>query len=131
MMGSAIIGGDIRYTMDSTILLSGIGVIPALIGLFCVPVLIDLVASKEEHLRIEGKVSSYRLREAGRVILSLYRGKKRIGRLSAGNRRGNRAYRVKVSSRRLRKGATYRVRIFVRSADGTHVQRARVSAKRL
>jgi putative tricarboxylic transport membrane protein len=69
MIGSAIVGGDIRYTMDSTILLSGIGVIPALIGLFCVPVLIDLVASKEEHLRIEGKVASYRLREA--VVIAL------------------------------------------------------------
>ncbi len=70
MMGSAIIGGDIRYTMDSTILLGGIGVIPALIGLFCVPVLIDLVASKEEHLRIEGKVSSYRLREAIAIFVA-------------------------------------------------------------
>lgn len=70
MMGSAIIGGDIRYTMDSQILLSGIGVIPALIGLFCVPVLIDLVATKEEHLRIEGKVSSYRLREAIAIFLA-------------------------------------------------------------
>ncbi|MBA3623242.1 MAG: tripartite tricarboxylate transporter permease [Methylibium sp.] len=70
MMGSAVIGGDIRYTMDSTILLSGIGVIPALIGLFCIPVLIDLVATKEEHLRIEGKVASYRLGEAIRISLS-------------------------------------------------------------
>jgi hypothetical protein len=76
-------------------------------------------------------VVRYRLREAGRVILSLYRGKKHISRLSAGNRRGNRAYRVKVGSRGLRKGATYRVRIFVRSADGKQVQRARLTAKRL
>jgi hypothetical protein len=76
-------------------------------------------------------VIRYRLREAGRVILSLYRGKKRISRLSAGNRRANRAYRIKVSPRRLRKGANYRVRIFVRSADGKQVQRARLAAKRL
>ena len=64
MIGSAVIGGDIRYTMDTEILQSGISVIPALIGLFCIPVLIDLVASGEEHLKITGKVSGFRLREA-------------------------------------------------------------------
>jgi putative tricarboxylic transport membrane protein len=64
MIGSAVIGGDIRYTMDTQILQSGIGIIPALIGLFCIPVLIDLVASGEEHLKVTGKVSGFRLREA-------------------------------------------------------------------
>lgn len=70
MIGSAVVGGDIRYTLDSPILQSGIGVVPALIGLFCIPVLIDLVASRDEHLAITGKVSSYRLREAIQISLA-------------------------------------------------------------
>jgi len=76
-------------------------------------------------------VVRYRLRERGRVILSLYRGKKRIKRISAGNRRADRTYRIDISPRRLRRGATYTVRLFVRSADGKATQRVRLSAKRL
>jgi len=70
MIGSAIIGGDIRYTLDTQVLQSGISIVPAMIGLFCIPVLIDLVASKEEHLNITGKVSSFRLREAIAISLA-------------------------------------------------------------
>lgn len=70
MIGSAVVGGDIRYTLDSQFLLGGIGVVPALIGLFCVPVLIDLAASKHEHLQIEGKVSGFRLGEAIGIMLA-------------------------------------------------------------
>ncbi|MEP7274756.1 MAG: tripartite tricarboxylate transporter permease [Betaproteobacteria bacterium] len=70
MVGSAVIGGDIRYTMGSSILLGGIGVVPALIGLFCIPVLIDLVASRDEHLELDGKVAGFRLREALRIALA-------------------------------------------------------------
>lgn len=69
MIGSAVVGGDIRYTMDSEVLQSGISIVPAMIGLFCIPVLIDLVASQEGHLDITGKVSSFRLREA--IVISL------------------------------------------------------------
>jgi putative tricarboxylic transport membrane protein len=69
MIGSAVIGGDIRYTMGTEILQSGISVVPAMIGLFCIPVLIDLVASGEEHLKITGKVSGFRLREAVKIAL--------------------------------------------------------------
>src|SRR5690606_19934659 len=58
MVGSAVMGGDMRYTLDSHVLLGGIGVVPALIGLFCVPVLIDLVATREEHLELKDKVAS-------------------------------------------------------------------------
>ena len=70
MIGSAVVGGDIRYTLDSEILLGGIDVVPALIGLFCIPVLIDLVASREEHLELQGKVAGFRLGEAIRIALS-------------------------------------------------------------
>jgi hypothetical protein len=76
-------------------------------------------------------VVRYRLREAGRVIVSLYRGKRRISRMSSGNRVANRTYKITINPRRLRRGSTYTVRLFVRSADGTRVQRARLSAKRL
>lgn len=69
MVGSAVIGGDIRYTMGTEILQSGISVVPALIGLFCIPVLIDLVGSGEEHLKMTGRVSGFRLREAIQVVL--------------------------------------------------------------
>lgn len=67
MVGSAVMGGDMRYTLDSHVLLGGIGVVPALIGLFCVPVLIDLVATREEHLELKDKVASIRLREAAGI----------------------------------------------------------------
>ncbi len=76
-------------------------------------------------------VVRYRLREAGRAILSLYRGRKRISRLSAGNRRADHTYRINISPKKLRKGATYTVRMFVRSADGKRTQSVRLSAKRL
>jgi putative tricarboxylic transport membrane protein len=64
-----VVGGDIRYTMDTQFLLGGIGIVPALIGLFCMPVLIDLVASRGEHLQIEGKVARFRLLEAFRIAV--------------------------------------------------------------
>jgi hypothetical protein len=76
-------------------------------------------------------VVRYRLREAGRAIVSLYRGKKRIKRLASGNRRANRTYRINISPKKLRKGATYTVRMFVRSADGKRTQSVRLSSKRL
>jgi len=76
-------------------------------------------------------VVRYRLREAGRTVVSLYRGKKRVKRLSTGNRRANRTYTITISPRALRKGATYTVRLSVRSTDGKRTQSARLSAKRL
>ena len=42
----------------------------------------------------------------GVTIVSLYRGKKRIKRLSAGNRRANQTYKIRISPKKLRKGAT-------------------------
>jgi len=69
MIGSAVVGGDIRYTMDTQILLGGIGIVPALIGLFCIPVLIDLVGSRSEHLELQDRVAGFRLGEAIRLVL--------------------------------------------------------------
>lgn len=73
----------------------------------------------------------YRLREAGRVTVSLYRGNKRVRRLSRGNRVANRTYSVRLRPRKLKRGATYTIRLSVLSADGKATQRARLSAKRL
>ena len=74
-------------------------------------------------------VVSYRLRERGRVTLSLYRGKKRIKRLATGQKRANRTYRVSVKPRKLKRGR-YSVRMTVRAATGKR-QTARLSAKKL
>ena len=38
---------------------------------------------------------------------------------------------MNISPKKLRKGATYTVRMFVRSADGKRTQSVRLSAKRL
>jgi len=68
LVGSAVVGGDIRYTGGATMLLAGVGIVPALIGMFCIPVLIDLVASRLDHLNLEGKVAGFRLREASDIL---------------------------------------------------------------
>ncbi|PKQ05518.1 MAG: C4-dicarboxylate ABC transporter permease, partial [Alphaproteobacteria bacterium HGW-Alphaproteobacteria-10] len=38
MAGVAVVGGDVRFTFGQPALLGGVGIIPALIGLYCVPV---------------------------------------------------------------------------------------------
>ncbi|SHH81984.1 tripartite tricarboxylate transporter permease [Marivita hallyeonensis] len=64
-VGSAVVGGDVRYTFGLTSLLGGIPVIPALIGLYCVPVLIDMVIRPEAHLeRRAEQMRGFRLTEA-------------------------------------------------------------------
>jgi len=64
MVGVAEVGGDVRFTGGSQVLLGGIDIVSAMIGLYCIPVLIDLVASPDPHLRLKDQVSGYRLREA-------------------------------------------------------------------
>ncbi len=68
MVGVAEVGGDIRFVGDSKALLGGIDVVSALIGLYCIPVLIELVASPVAHLEAGSKVAGFRLREAGAAI---------------------------------------------------------------
>lgn len=62
-IGIAEVGGDIRYTMGTQILLGGIDVIAALIGFYCIPVMIDLVATPDPHLKLGNQVAGLRLRE--------------------------------------------------------------------
>ncbi|MBK6981599.1 MAG: tripartite tricarboxylate transporter permease [Betaproteobacteria bacterium] len=66
-IGVAEIGGDIRYVSDFKALLGGIDVVAALIGLYCVPVLIDLVATPDPHLKLTHQVAGFRLKEATRI----------------------------------------------------------------
>lgn len=64
MVGVAVVGGDTRFTFGQPALLGGIGIIPALIGLYCIPVLIDLVAKPGQHLDPPEPGRGYRMLEA-------------------------------------------------------------------
>jgi putative tricarboxylic transport membrane protein len=68
-VGVAEISADIRLTFGSQTMIGGFGVVGALIGLYCIPVLIDLVAVPERHLKVEGGVKSVRIAEAARIAL--------------------------------------------------------------
>ena len=68
-VGVAEISADIRLTFGSQTLISGFGVVGALIGLYCIPVLIDLVAVPDRHLKIEDDVKSVRIGEAASIAM--------------------------------------------------------------
>lgn len=63
-IGVAEISADVRFTFGSEVLLGGIETVSALIGLYCVPVLIDLVATRDKHLNVSDAPKKYRLHEA-------------------------------------------------------------------
>jgi putative tricarboxylic transport membrane protein len=67
-VGSAVVGGDVRYTFGSTALLGGIHIIPALIGLYCIPALLHMVASDTPHIERAASGSGNRLGEALRHL---------------------------------------------------------------
>lgn len=69
-IGVAVVGGDVRYTLDSQVLLGGIDITSALIGLYCIPVVIDLVATKAPHLSVLEDIRGIRLPEALRISLA-------------------------------------------------------------
>lgn len=79
MVGVAVVGGDIRYTMDTQALLGGIDITSALIGLYCIPVVIDLVATRAHHLKVEEDTHGIRLLEALKIS---WRGKFNVTRSS-------------------------------------------------
>jgi len=68
-VGVAEISADIRLTFGSQTLISGFGVVGALIGLYCIPVLIDLVAVPDRHLKMEDGVKSVRIGEAAAIAM--------------------------------------------------------------
>ena len=63
-IGVAEVSADIRYTFGSQTLIGGIEPVAALIGLYCVPVMIDLVASPGRHLKVSAETRGFRLLEA-------------------------------------------------------------------
>jgi len=68
-VGSAVIGGDLRFTFGNPTLTGGINIVVALIGLFCIPVVLDLVTTPDPHLEFsEDKHRGFRLMEAVRQM---------------------------------------------------------------
>jgi len=68
-VGVAEISADIRLTFGSQVMIGGFGVVGALIGLYCIPVLIDLVATPDRHLKVEENVKSVRITEAFKIAM--------------------------------------------------------------
>lgn len=68
-IGVAEVSADVRLTFGFHILLGGIEVVAALIGLYCIPVLIDLAARAERHLKIADEPRGFRLGDAMRIML--------------------------------------------------------------
>ena len=66
MIGVAVVGGDVRYTMEMQRFLGGIDITSAIIGLYCIPVLLDLVATRDPHLK-PAETGGLRLGEAVRI----------------------------------------------------------------
>ncbi len=56
-VGVAPIGGNVRFTFGSSHLISGFGLIPALVGLFCIPEVINMVVQRgQKQLFVEAKI---------------------------------------------------------------------------
>ena len=69
MVGISETSAEVRFTFGSRTLLGGIEVVSALIGLYCIPVLIDLVATPDRHLDPAETKRGFRLVEAIATML--------------------------------------------------------------
>lgn len=69
MIGISETSAEVRFTFGSNTLLGGIETVSALIGLYCIPVLIDLVATPDRHLKAPEQSRGFRLPEAGLILL--------------------------------------------------------------
>ena len=69
MIGVSETSAEVRFTFGSQTLIGGIEIVSALIGLYCIPVLIDLVATPERHLNPQTEQSGFRLAEATATLL--------------------------------------------------------------
>lgn len=67
-IGVAEVSADVRLTFGTQTLVSGVNVVAALIGLYCIPVLIDLVATPDPHLKVAAEPRGFRLGESLRVL---------------------------------------------------------------
>ncbi|ADZ89653.1 tripartite tricarboxylate transporter permease [Marinomonas mediterranea] len=68
-VGVAVVGGDVRFTFDQVSLLGGIDITSAIIGLYCMPVIIDLVATKTPHLNFASASGESSLTSAFQLII--------------------------------------------------------------
>lgn len=69
-VGVAEVSADIRLTFGSQTMIGGFGVVGALIGLYCIPVLIDLVAVPDRHLQVKEGVQSVKIMDAFRLAMN-------------------------------------------------------------
>jgi len=69
MIGISETSAEVRFTFGSNTLLGGIETVSALIGLYCIPVLIDLVATPAKHLDVPEQKRGFRLVEASATLL--------------------------------------------------------------
>ncbi len=66
-IGVAVVSADIRFTFGSLTMLGGVEKVSALIGLYAIPVLIDLVATPDKHLDVTAEPRGFRLLEALKI----------------------------------------------------------------
>ncbi|MDC0949095.1 tripartite tricarboxylate transporter permease, partial [Gammaproteobacteria bacterium] len=69
MIGISETSAAVRLTFGSPTLLGGIETVSALIGLYCIPVLIDLVATAQRHMQVPENGRGFRLTEALRIVV--------------------------------------------------------------
>lgn len=69
MIGVSETSGQVRYTFGTTTLIGGIDVVSALIGLYCIPVLINLVAFPDKHLDAPQQPKGFQLPAAFAAVL--------------------------------------------------------------
>ena len=68
MIGVSVVGGDMRLTGNISFLNSGIEIVSAMIGLFCIPVILDLTSLKGKHLNESETPKSLRLVESFSIM---------------------------------------------------------------
>ena len=68
MIGVSVVGGDMRLTGNIGFLNSGIEIVSAMIGLFCIPVILDLTSLKGKHLNESETPKSLRLVESFSIM---------------------------------------------------------------
>lgn len=69
MVGISETSAEVRFTFGSNTLLGGIETVSALIGLYCVPVLIELAARRDRHLKQPEETRGFRLPEAFKILV--------------------------------------------------------------
>ncbi|MGU9951162.1 MAG: tripartite tricarboxylate transporter permease [Gammaproteobacteria bacterium WSBS_2016_MAG_OTU1] len=69
VIGVAEISADVRLTFGSENLLGGIEIVSALIGLYCLPVLINLTAHSRRHLDKPPPSQGYQIAEAWKITI--------------------------------------------------------------